>query len=174
MPVKEYPVLVDYSIDLQFYETSKDVKRYKIISWDERRTVINKIEAYFRVKPSGAYSYATLYINDQEVVGFWWEFGAPADPKEETVDITGLTINGTNRIRVEVGKGFLSAMPMSFTVSVSIFVDYAGIPPEMKTSYWDEFLEFIRSNWLLLVLIFTVIGSAGAVAHAYIKSGRKE
>jgi len=129
LPYKSYRFFDSYELRVSWTSNgaSKSVK--KDIVWDEDKTRVVSAKLRGKIYASGGTN-ARLSFNDNEVIFC----SAPIvdNTVEDTVDITGMLVNGSNTCLAEVWKIFYYPFDKIGRFTAEVIVEYEGESPRME------------------------------------------
>ena len=136
MPYKSYRFFDSYELRVSWISNGASKSAKKDVVWDEKRTKVISAKLRGRIYASGGTN-ARLSFNDSEVIFC----GAPVvdSTVEDTVDVTGILINGSNICLAEVWKIFYYPFDKIGRFTAELIVEYEGESPEMKAP-WEKYL----------------------------------
>ena len=113
--------------------SAKSVK--KDVAWDERKTKIKSAKLRGKIFSSGG-TQARISLNSNELIFCDATWGDRT--VEDTVDVTGMLINGSNECLIEVWKVIFIPIEKIGRFSAELIVEYEGETPAFRP-WWEKY-----------------------------------
>ena len=136
MPSKSYKFFDNYVLRIPWASGGVSKSVEKDIVWDEHKTQVVSATLKGKIFASGG-TQARMSFNGSELIFCDATLGDRT--VQDTVDIAGLIINGSNECLIEIWKNPFLPLEKIGRFSAEVIVEYEGESPEMKPT-WEKYV----------------------------------
>jgi hypothetical protein len=155
-----YDIWVNKRLSIAWWAGNTSDNRTILISWDPSKTRIASARLRVVATANGRTN-LKFSLNMTEVVFFHWEIWEDMATKIAEEDVTSLILNGSNLFTADFYKDIAHPFDVSATFTVTLIIEYEGVPPETRQKTWLE------EYWMYIVAGAAIV-LVGGVAIAWV------